>query len=175
MTEILAPAGGMEALKAAIANGANAVYLGGKDFNARAYAANFNDEELKEAIELAHFYGVKVYLALNILLHNEELPRALAYLAKAYKMGIDTVIIQDIGLLKILASALPGLAVHASTQMAVYNSAGINFLAAHGVKRAILARELSLKELALTKAKSAIPLEVFIHGAFVFAIRGNAI
>lgn len=175
MTELLAPVGSQEALKAAIANGADAVYLGGKEFNARASAANFTLEELAEAVEWAHFYGVRVYLTLNTLLHEDELPQALDYAAQAARLGIDAVIIQDLGLFRALRRALPGLPIHASTQMSLFNSHGVNAAAEAGASRAILARELSFEELAATKKAGTIPLEVFVHGALCIAYSGQCL
>ena len=109
MTELLAPAGNMEALRAAIANGADAIYVGGKSFSARAFAGNFDDEELAEAVRLVHFHGKKIYLAINTLIADNEMEEALRYMKKVYEMGIDAAIIQDAGLWRLLRKALPDL------------------------------------------------------------------
>ena len=175
MTELLAPAGSFAALQAAIANGANAVYLGGKSFSARAFADNFTVDELKEAVRLAHFYGVKVYVTTNTLVGDRELGAFLYYAAQLYRMGVDAVIVQDIGLLEPLRQAVPGLAVHASTQMTVYDANAARLLAEEGVQRAILARELSFDDIRAVKEKSPIPLEMFIHGALCVCFSGQCL
>ena len=175
MTEILAPAGSMEALRAAIANGADAVYLGGKDFSARASADNFSEDELREAVKLAHFYGVKIYLTVNILLSDSEIKDAMAYLYRAGQIGVDAVIVQDTGLLSLLAKYLPALTLHASTQTSLMNAAGVEFMASEGIERAIMARELSLKQLQFLKAKSPIELEAFVHGALCISYSGQCL
>ncbi|MEG1501086.1 MAG: U32 family peptidase, partial [Clostridiales bacterium] len=131
--------------------------------------------ELTQALALAHFYGVKIYLTINTLLAEDELPAVVDYLAEVEKIGIDAVIIQDLGLLRILGEAFPALPIHASTQMTIFNSAGVNFLAEYGVKRAILARELSLKELAASKKHSKIELESFVHGALCISYSGQCL
>ena len=175
MTELLAPAGSFAALQAAIANGANAVYLGGKSFSARAFADNFTVDELKEAVRLAHFHGVKVYVTTNTLVGDRELGAFLFYAAQLYRMGVDAVIVQDIGLLDPLRRAVPGLAVHASTQMTVYDAAAARLLAEEGVSRAILARELSFDDIRAVKSESPIPLEVFVHGALCVCFSGQCL
>ncbi|MBR5429076.1 MAG: DUF3656 domain-containing protein [Firmicutes bacterium] len=175
MTELLAPAGSFAALQAAIANGANAVYLGGKSFSARAFADNFTVEELGEAVRLAHFHGVKVYVTTNTLVGDRELGAFLFYAAQLYRMGVDAVIVQDIGLLDPLREAVPGLAVHASTQMTVCDAWAARLLAAEGVRRAILARELSFADISAVKEKSPIPLEMFIHGALCVCFSGQCL
>ena len=175
MTELLAPAGSFAALQAAIANGANAVYLGGKSFSARAFADNFTVDELKEAVRLAHFHGVKVYVTTNTLVGDRELGAFLFYAAQLYRMGVDAVIVQDIGLLDPLRRAVPGLAVHASTQMTVYDAAAARLLAEEGVSRAILARELSFDDIRTVKSESPIPLEVFVHGALCVCFSGQCL
>lgn len=175
MTELLAPAGSLEALRAAIANGANAVYLGGKSFSARAFADNFTLEEIAEAVATAHFHRVKVYVAANTLISDEEMVGFLFYLSELYKIGVDAVIVQDIGLIDLIREALPGLTVHASTQMTVHNAAATKLLAEHGVKRAILARELSLDDIGQISAQSPIELESFVHGALCVCYSGQCL
>ena len=175
MTELLAPAGNMEALKAAIVNGADAVYVGGKQFSARAFADNFSDEELAEAIRLAHFHGKKLYLAVNTLLADSELPRALEYVAAFYQQGVDAVIVQDMGLLRLIRENMPDLPVHASTQMTITGISAARFLAAQGVRRAIVARELSLAEIKAIGETAELELEVFVHGALCICYSGQCL
>ncbi len=175
MTELLAPGGSMEALKAAIVGGANAVYLGGKQFGARAFAENFDEHDLAEAIKLAHFHGCKIYLAVNTLIADEEMEQALKWIHFAYTQGVDALIIQDAGLMSLIRKLLPALPLHASTQMTIHNSYGANFLAAQGVERAILARELSIEQIAAIKAKTGLELEIFVHGALCICYSGQCL
>jgi len=173
--EILAPAGSPESLRAAVENGADAVYFGGKDFSARQYAANFSREELQEAVCYCHVRGVKVYVTVNTLVRNDELEKALDYLFFLYNTGVDAVIMQDLGLIRVARKVLPELEVHASTQATLHNSAGIKFLEKYGVKRAILARELSLEDIRRIKEKTEMELEVFVHGALCFSYSGQCL
>ena len=175
MTELLAPAGNMEALRAALANGADAVYVGGQQFSARALAENFSEDELAEALRLCHFYGKKLYLAVNTLLADRELQPALEFIAKYYSQGLDAVIVQDMGLLHLLREFMPDLPVHASTQMTVANAAAARFLAARGISRIILARELSFKEIETIRDTAQVELEAFIHGALCFCYSGQCL
>lgn len=175
MTELLAPAGNMEALKAAIANGADAVYLGGQQFSARALAENFNEQELAEALRLTHFYGKKLYLAVNTLLSDRELQQALEFIAKYYSAGLDAVIVQDLGLLHLLREFIPDLPVHASTQMTVTNVSAARFLVEQGVQRIILARELSFDEIRIIRNSVPIGLEAFMHGALCSCYSGQCL
>ncbi|MCL1975714.1 MAG: DUF3656 domain-containing protein [Firmicutes bacterium] len=175
MTELLAPAGNMEALKAAITNGADAVYVGGYRFSARALAENFSEDELTQALHLTHFYGKKLYLAVNTLLSDRELQSALEFIAKYYSQGLDAVIVQDMGLLYLLKKNMPDLPVHASTQMTVTNTSAARFLAQQGISRIILARELSFKEIETIQDSAGVELEVFIHGALCFCYSGQCL
>ena len=145
--ELLAPAGTYDAFIAATENGADAVYLGGKLFNARANASNFDNDELKKIVEYAHLRNVKIYVTMNTLLTNNELNEALDFAYDLYNMGIDAVIVQDLGLAKVLHERIPLLHLHASTQMTIYNLAGVKRLEALGFTRVVLARELSLDEI----------------------------
>lgn len=173
--ELLAPAGSMEALKAAIANGADAVYFGGKQFNARQNAANFSEQEIMEAVKLVQAHQVKSYIAFNILLHNDEMEQAAQYFKFLYNAGVDGAIVQDLGLIKLAQKIVPQLELHGSTQMTVHNHDGVQFLAEKGLKRVVLARELSLVDLEdITKA-SAIELEVFVHGALCICYSGQCL
>lgn len=175
MTELLAPAGSMEALRAAIANGANAVYLGGKQFSARAFADNFTIEEIQDAIALAHFHGVKVYVAVNTLVADEELSVMLLYAAELYRAGVDALIVQDLGLLQLLHKALPKLNLHASTQMTVMNPDLAPILREYGVNRVILPRELSLADMKRFRKGADMEIEGFVHGALCVCYSGQCL
>lgn len=174
-TELLAPAGDMACLKAAILAGADAVYLGGQKFGARAYAGNFSDEELLEAFRLAHFFGKKVYLTINTLTKGKELAELVSWLGPLYEGGVDGVIVQDLGVLENCRKAFPDLALHASTQMTVTESQTALFLKKLGVCRVVPARELSLQELKEMKQETGMELEVFIHGALCYAYSGQCL
>ena len=145
--ELLAPAGSMESLKAAIHNGCDAVYLSGKLFGARKYAPNFNNDELREATEYCHLYGVKIYVTVNTIIYEDEIDNVLEYLCYLYNIGVDAVIVQDIGLMTLIRKYLPDLEIHASTQVHTHNIEQIKFLEKLGVKRVVLAREMSLEEI----------------------------
>ncbi len=173
--ELLAPVGSKEALIAAISNGADAVYFGGTSFSARQYASNFNREELKWAIDYAHARGTKAYVTVNTLIKESELEEACDYFQFLCSSGADAVIVQDLGILKILREQLPGLPVHASTQMTLHNIEGVKFLQEMGVKRVVLARELSLEEIKRIKSETGAQIEVFIHGALCFSYSGQCL
>jgi len=145
--ELLAPAGDINCLKAAIFNGADAVYLAGKNFGARKFARNFSNEELVEAVSLAHLYGVRIYVTVNTIIYEDELEDCLSYLQFLYEIGVDAVIVQDMGLIKLIREFLPDLEIHASTQAHTHNLEQIKILESLGVKRVVLARELSLEEI----------------------------
>ena len=121
MKELLSPAGNMECLKAAVNNGADAIYLGGKTFGARAYAGNFSNEELKEAVNYAHLYGVKIYITVNTIIYNTEVDELIKYIEYLYKIGVDALIMQDIGIISLVRKVLPNMEVHASTQCQKHN------------------------------------------------------
>ena len=144
--EILAPAGSMDALKAAVHAGADAVYLGGSRYGARAYADNFDEPTLIQAIEYAHIYGVKVYLTVNTLFRNEEMKGLYAYLEPYYRAGLDAVIVQDFGVMYAISVWFPDLPIHASTQMTITAPYAYNLLKDYGVTRIVPARELSIEE-----------------------------
>lgn len=175
MVELLAPAGDFESLKAAVLNGANAVYIGGKSFSARQFANNFDDDEMVKAVRFCHAYGVKLYVTMNTLLNNSELEEAVSYASFLYRIGIDAVIIQDIGLLKELRENLPDLEIHGSTQMTVHNLEGVNLLYSMGVKRVVLSRELSMDEIEHITSNTAAEIEVFIHGALCISFSGQCL
>lgn len=173
--EILAPAGGWEALVAAVESGADAVYLGGKAFNARASAANFDEETLRKALDYAHLRGVRIYVTVNILLADRELPEALDYLRFLYEAGVDAVIIQDLGVGRLIRRLFPDWEVHGSTQMTIHSVQGAAALEEWGFDRVVLAREMTLPEVAACRLETGIGLEVFIHGALCFAYSGQCL
>ena len=173
--ELLAPAGSPEGLRAAVQNGADAVYLGGRNFSARQYAGNFGEEELLESLRYCHIYGVKVYVTVNTLVHNRELEEALEYLRFLYNSGVDAVIMQDIGLIRAASEIFPDLVIHGSTQMTLQNSPGIELLKKAGVKRVVLARETSLEDIVQIKKKTGLELEIFIHGALCISYSGQCL
>lgn len=171
--ELLAPAGGMNQLYAAVENGADAVYLGGKFFNARMNADNFSFEQLQEAIGYAHLRNVKVYITMNVLISDEELEEAVGYAARLYGMGVDGIILQDLGLADALRKTLPDLPLHFSTQGTVYNASGVRTAAKLGFRRVVLARELTLTEIKSIAAEQICQLEVFVHGALCMCYSGQ--
>ncbi len=171
--ELLAPAGGMNQLLAAVENGADAVYLGGKLFNARINATNFTMEELKEGIEYAHLRNVKIYVTMNILIKDEEMEEAVNYAATLYQMGIDGIILQDIGLAEALRKTLPDLPLHFSTQGTIYNASGVRTAVKLGFARVVLARELTIEEIRSIAKEQLCELEVFVHGALCMCYSGQ--
>ncbi len=174
-SELLAPAGNYEAFLAAVENGADAVYLGGKLLNARQFAGNFDNEELQKAIDYAHARGVKVLLTLNTLVLEEELEEALDYAARAYEMGIDAFIVQDLGLATKLKQLIPHIPLHGSTQMSIYSLEGVRVLEKMGFERVVLARELSLEEIRYICNNTDIEIEVFVHGALCISYSGQCL
>lgn len=170
--EVLAPAGSRESLEAAV-RAADAVYLGGSSFSARASAKNFNDEELKSAVEYCHARGVKVYLAVNTVMLEDELPRALKFVQYACSLPVDAVLVQDTGLLRLLQQCAPELRLHASTQMSIHTPLGAAALEKAGIKRVVLARELSLKEIEKIHRAAPVELEAFVHGALCMSVSGQ--
>ncbi|HIU10977.1 MAG TPA: U32 family peptidase [Candidatus Avidehalobacter gallistercoris] len=173
--EILAPAGSREAFFAAIHSGADAVYLAGKQFGARAYAANFDLDELCGLLRYAHLRGVSVYVAVNTLLKDAEFSAALEFCRRLYEIGADALIVQDIGLAAELAAAYPQLPLNASTQMTLHNSAGVRFMERFGFRRAILAREVSLSDIRAVCAATDMQIEVFAHGALCICFSGQCL
>ncbi|NLD47499.1 MAG: U32 family peptidase, partial [Clostridiaceae bacterium] len=173
--ELLAPCGDQDAFKAAVENGADAVYLGGRLFNARQFAANFDSEKLKEASDYAHVRAVNVYLAMNTLMSEGELGKALEFLQEAYLAGIDGVIVQDLGFAALVRKAFPDLPLHASTQMTIYNIEGVRTLEKIGFKRVVLARELSLEEIGSICTETGLEVEVFAHGALCTGYSGQCL
>ena len=173
MLELLAPAGSMEAVAAAVQNGADAVYLGYGDFNARRNAKNFSQEEFAAAVSYCHVRGAKVYLTLNTLLTDRELPRAAEFAAQASALGADAVLVQDMGVVRLLRQVAPDLPVHASTQMTLHNLDGVKMAAELGMTRAVLSRELSRDQIEYICQRSPIEIEVFAHGALCMCYSGQ--
>lgn len=174
--EILAPAGSMEALRAAIHAGADAVYLGGSRFGARAYADNFDEAALLQAIEYSHIYGVKVYLTINTLFRNEEIHELFDYLSPLYRVGLDAVIVQDLGVIYYIHQNFPDLPIHASTQMTITTQYAYSLLKDYGVTRIVPARELSMEELKNLKTGTDVPeVEVFVQGALCYCYSGQCL
>lgn len=175
LPEVLAPVGDEEALLAAIRGGADAVYLGVGEFNARQGAKNFTLDDLDAAVKLAHSHGVLVYLALNIPIKQKELQHALEIVDCSYAAGIDAVILQDLGLLKLLKEIYPDLELHASTQMTIHNKGGVDFLSGLGAKRVIVSRELTAAEVKDIVDHSNAEIEVFVHGALCYSYSGKCL
>lgn len=173
--ELLAPAGNLEILKGVIESGADAVYVGGSMFGARAYANNFTEEELLEAIDFAHLRGVKVYLTVNTLIKNSELSKLYDYLLPYYKRGLDAVIVQDIGVVKAIHEYFPSMEIHTSTQMTVTGADGVRFLSQFGVTRVVMAREVSLAEMKRIHEETGMELEAFVHGALCYSYSGQCL
>ncbi|TCO90101.1 putative protease [Chthoniobacter flavus] len=182
--ELLAPAGDWECIRAAVANGADAVYFGLPRFNARLRAHNFTEAELPEVVAFCHRHGVKAYVAFNTLVFTGEMPDAAEYLRLLSRAGVDALIVQDVGLIRLAREIVPELPIHASTQMTITSPEGVEFAHDLGIERAVLARELSLRELEKFRAapdsefrtpNSALPLEVFVHGALCVAYSGQCL
>ena len=171
--ELLSPAGSPESLRAAVESGAGAVYLGWGDFNARRNAKNFSDEEFADALRYCHERGVRVFLTLNTLLTDRELPKALETAAAACRMGVDSVLVQDWGLFDLLRQALPDLPLHASTQMSLFTSGGCREMAADGCERVVIARECSAADTAEICKNCPAEVEVFVHGALCMCYSGQ--
>lgn len=171
--EILAPAGSPESLEAAVRSGADAVYLGGKSLNARQGAANFSDEQLAEAIRYCHIRGVAVYQTLNTIVFPHELSQARSALETACCLGVDGIIVQDMAVASLARRHAPDLPLHASTQMAVHNLDGVRMLEQLSFSRVVLARELSLREIEFIASRTALQLEVFVHGALCMCVSGQ--
>ena len=173
--ELLAPAGNLEIFKGVIESGADAVYVGGSMFGARAYANNFTEEELLEAIDFAHLRGVKVYLTVNTLIKNSEFSKLYDYLLVYYKRGLDAVIVQDIGVVKAIHEYFPSMEIHTSTQMTVTGADGVRFLSQFGVTRVVMAREISLAEMKRIHEETGMELEAFVHGALCYSYSGQCL
>ena len=173
--ELLAPVGSFEALKAAIQNGANAVYLGGKDFSARASANNFDREELKEAVKYAHIRDAQVFVTANTLIKQNEIEDFVEYIKFLYDIDIDAVIIQDIGMAKLIKNLLPDFELHASTQMVAHSLEDVKYLESIGFDRVVLARELNVQEIKNICDNTNVDIEVFVHGALCVCYSGQCL
>ena len=171
--ELVSPAGSYEQLVAAINAGADAVYLGFKKFSARAYADNFEFRQLKKAVKTAHENRVRVFLALNILIKDSEIEEVIHFLNEYLGFCQDGIIIQDLGLFKIISDLYPGARVHASTQMNIHNLESVSFLKDIGFKRVVLAREMSLPEIVNITSNCDIEIETFAHGSQCYSYSGN--
>ena len=171
--ELLSPAGSPEALRAAVQSGCGAVYLGWGNFNARRSAKNFSDEEFADAIRYCHLRGVRVFLTLNTLLTDRELPLALDAARTACRLGVDSVLVQDWGLFALLREALPDLPLHASTQMSVFTAGGANEVYGDGCERVVIARECSREDTAAICKACPAEIEIFGHGALCMCYSGQ--
>ena len=171
--ELLAPVGSMEHLKVAINAGASSVYLSGKDYGARKFAQNFTLDEINEAVNTAHLHNVKVYVTVNTLIKQDELEDVINYLAKLYSIGVDAVLIQDLGLVELINRHLPNLKIHASTQMTCENQLKLDYLESKGIKRVVLPREMRKDE--IKNLKTNMELEIFAHGALCYSYSGQCL
>ena len=173
MLELLAPAGSMEALQAAVQNGANAVYLGCGMFNARQSAKNFTPQTLVEAVKYCHIRGVAVHLTLNTLVSDREMKELCDLIRHAALAGVDAFIVQDLGVIQLCRQIAPSVPIHGSTQMTIHSLAGVQLCAAWGMSRVVLSRELGRDEIAKICAESPIEIEVFGHGALCMCYSGQ--
>ena len=174
-TEILAPAGNYDAVRAAVNAHADAIYLGGSMFSARAFAGNFDEKELLDTIDYCHTFDVKVYMAINTLLKNEEIKRLPEYVKPFYREGVDGIIVQDMGVAGVLSARFPDLPLHGSTQLSVSSEYGAAFLKKIGMTRFVPSRELSLDEIRAIKDKVNIEIETFVHGAMCYSYSGRCL
>lgn len=173
--ELLAPGGSMESIYAAVQGGANGIYMGGTKFSARAYASNLGEKELIEVVTYCHMYNVKVYIAFNTLIKEDEFEEAIDYGKFLYKIGVDALITQDMGLFKRLKEEIPDFEIHASTQMSIHNGEGAQFLKDQGFHRIVLSRELSLEEIKYISTDLGIETEIFVHGALCISYSGQCL
>ena len=173
--ELLAPAGSIEALNAAIEAGCDAVYLSGKKYGARTFASNFSDEQLVDAIKLCHLYGVRVYVTVNTIIYEDEVDDFIKYIDFLHSNNVDAVIMQDIGMVDLVRKLFPNLEVHISTQMHVHNMEGVKFFENMGLRRVVLARETSIDVIREIKKNCSVDLEVFVHGALCISYSGQCL
>lgn len=171
--ELLAPAGGITQLKAAVENGADSIYIGGAAFNARINAENFTEEDLKQGIEYAHIRGAKVYITMNTLVSDREMGEALEYAYQVYREGADAIIVQDLGFAKLLKNNIPKMPLYLSTQSTIYNTAGVLAAEKLGFKRVVLSRELNLREIKAITDSTNTEIEVFVHGSLCISYSGQ--
>lgn len=173
--ELLSPVGNKECLMAAISGGCDAVYLAGKNFGARSFAGNFSNEELVDAVNICHLYGVKVYVTVNTLIYDVEVDRFMNYVDFLHKNGVDAIIMQDIGMIDLVRKTYPNLEIHASTQMHVHNKEGVKLLEKLGIKRVVLARETNIDLIKDIKNNTNIEIEIFVHGALCMSYSGQCL
>lgn len=173
--ELLAPAGNLEKLKFAVLYGTDAVYIGGEKFGLRSKAGNFTYDDMREGISFAHAHGVKVFVAANIIAHNEDFDSLGEYFQSLQEMGMDAVIIADAGMIEVCTQAAPNLEIHLSTQASTTNWKSIEFWAQEGVKRVVLAREVSIDEINSIKKHTNVEIEVFIHGSMCVSYSGRCV
>lgn len=173
--ELLAPAGSMESMIAAVNNGADAIYLGGSKFSARAYASNFDDKMMEEAVDYAHTYGLKVYVTINTLIKENEFQEAMDYIGFLYRIGVDALIIQDVGIVNKMREDYPDFEIHASTQMSIHNGEGALFFRDNGFLRIVLSRELTLEDIKYISKTLDIETEIFVHGALCVCYSGQCL
>ena len=173
--ELLAPAGSIESLYAAINNGADAVYVGGNKFSARAYATNFDNEQMQKAVDYCHSYNVKIFVTINTILKETELSEAIKYVGYLYEIGVDALIVQDLGLVNLIKEKYPDFEIHASTQLTVHNGEGALYFKDKGFTRIVLSRELSLDEIKYISKTLNIETEIFIHGALCVSYSGKCL
>jgi len=173
--ELLAPAGSMDSVTAAVQMGADAIYIGGSKFSARAYAFNFDNENIALAVDYCHIYGTRLYVTLNTLVKDNELKEIMEYVGFLYSVGVDALIVQDTGLIYLIRNNFPNFEIHASTQMTVHNGGGALFLKNMGFKRIVLSRELSLKEIDYISNTLKVETEVFVHGALCICYSGQCL
>ena len=175
LPELLAPAGDFEALLAAVKAGADAIYIGGRSFSARAFAKNFDLDEISLAVKYTHLHGVKLYVTINTLVYDKELPLALEYAGELYRLGVDAIIAADVGLIRAIRKHVPDLEIHASTQMGIHNSYGADEAARLGCERVVLAREVSLDDINSITEKCRPMTEIFLHGALCVCHSGQCL
>ena len=173
--ELLAPAGNIESLRAAIAAGCDAVYLSGKMYGARSFANNFDSKELIEAINFCHLFGVKVYITVNTLIYDSEVDSFLEYIEYIHNLGVDAVIMQDLGMIDLVRKIYPNLEIHASTQAHIHNLEGTKLIESLGLSRVVLARETPIELIKEIKANTNIELEIFISGALCISYSGQCL
>ena len=173
--ELLAPAGNMDSLKAAVMAGCDAVYLGGHNFGARAFSKNFSNDEIIDAVNYCHLYGVKIYVTVNTLIYENEVDSFLEYVEFLHKNSVDALIMQDFGMFDLVRKTYPNMEIHASTQMHIHNLDGVQLMEKLGMRRVVLARETSIDDIRRIKNNSKIELEVFIHGALCISYSGQCL
>ncbi|OON98989.1 MAG: hypothetical protein ATN35_00595 [Epulopiscium sp. Nele67-Bin004] len=175
MIELLAPVGKLENAYAAVENGADAIFLGGKAFSARYSAQNFDNQEMIEIVNYCKLRDVKVYVTVNTLIHQEEIKEMLAYLEYLQNINIDAIIIQDLGIAKLAKRYFPTIKIHASTQLSTHSVQDAKLLKECGIKRVVLARELNLSEIKKIKEEVGIEIETFVHGALCYSYSGQCL